>query len=194
YIFYVFALLLSITSLAVSTTARAPLGTRSGVKSAGINCRGSSQCSFTTNTSPTILAEFNSTLYSNTGASPPGKPFLPGGPIQDLELYYKGEHIICARNLRWLVGSICIFLQGEYVPKSGVPGFVIKRLVSQMSRHGCKFCGSVPVSEDNDPFRLGVLTSNFVVGESRDREEDGVGDEDGDGVRDEEENMRKKRA
>ncbi|KAL8842820.1 MAG: hypothetical protein Q9176_002456 [Flavoplaca citrina] len=152
----------------------------------GINCRGSSQCSFTTVNSPDILREFDSTLYTAHGTSPSSNPHLPGSlplphsrtrpssrpsvptqplylPLPDLELFFKGEHIICARNLHWLVGSICVFLQGDHVPASGVPGFIIKRLVHHLVFHGCKFCGSIPVSEDNNPYRLGVLTSNYVT-------------------------------
>ncbi|KAL8724777.1 MAG: hypothetical protein Q9166_007755 [cf. Caloplaca sp. 2 TL-2023] len=132
---------------------------------AGINCEGSSQCSFTTVNSPNILAEFNSTLITGNGTSPSAHPSLPSGPLHDLELFFTGEHIICARNLHWLVGSICVFLQGAGVPATGVPASVIKRLVNQMVYHGCKFCGSVPVSEDNDPFQLGLLTSNYVMDE-----------------------------
>ncbi|KAI4104148.1 MAG: hypothetical protein LQ339_004001 [Xanthoria mediterranea] len=133
----------------------------------GINCQGSSQCSFTTVNSPNILAEFNATLITAHGRTPTSRPVLPAyapnTTLPDLELFFEGEHIICARNLSWLVGSICVFLQGEKVPADGVPGFVIKRLVHKLVRHGCKFCGSVPVSEDNNPYRLGILTSNFVT-------------------------------
>ncbi|KAL8802699.1 MAG: hypothetical protein Q9182_003657 [Xanthomendoza sp. 2 TL-2023] len=155
-------LLLSLSPLTLSTT---PLHTRNTPVPRGINCRGSSQCSFTTNNTPNLLAEFNTTLTLGTGTSPSSKPTLPNGPIMDLELFFTGEHIICARNLHWLVGSICLFLQGDHIPPGGVPGFVIKRLVHQLSGHGCLFCGSVPVSEDNEPYRLGVLTSNYVVDE-----------------------------
>ncbi|KAL8883476.1 MAG: hypothetical protein Q9192_007147 [Flavoplaca navasiana] len=146
----------------------------------GINCLGSSQCSFTTVNSPDILREFNSTLYTAHGTSPSSNPYLPGSlplpnnrsrpssqppylPLPDLELFFKNEHIICARNLPWLVGSICVFLQGDHVPASGVPGFIIKRLVHHLVFHGCKFCGSIPVSADNNPYRLGVLTCNYVT-------------------------------
>ncbi|KAL8864116.1 MAG: hypothetical protein Q9198_010080, partial [Flavoplaca austrocitrina] len=118
---------------------------RSQLTGMGINCYGSSQCSFTTVNSPDILREFNSTLYTAHGTTPSSNPDLPGSlpfpnsrsrpstqppyfPLPDLELFFKGEHIICARNVPWLVGSICVFLQGDHVPASGVPGFIIKRL------------------------------------------------------------------
>ncbi|KAL8669930.1 MAG: hypothetical protein Q9168_005510, partial [Polycauliona sp. 1 TL-2023] len=134
----------------------------------GINCAGSSQCSFTTVNSPNILREFNSTLYTAHGSTPSSHPFLPGSlplqtnqsaaadsnnnnnkqtiytPLPDFELFFAGEHIICAPNLSWLTGSICLFLQGDAVPTTGVPGFLIKRLVSDLLDHNCKFCGSVP--------------------------------------------------
>ncbi|KAL8996976.1 MAG: hypothetical protein Q9169_003627 [Polycauliona sp. 2 TL-2023] len=143
----------------------------------GINCKGSSQCSFTTVNSPNILREFNSTLWIAHGTRPDALPRLPGSrpvppktnldnnPLPDYELFFKGEHIICARNLHWLVGSICVFLQGDNVPVTGVPGFVIKRLVYDLVYHNCKFCGSVPVSGDNEPETSGVLTSNYVMDE-----------------------------
>ncbi|KAL8761320.1 MAG: hypothetical protein Q9184_002562 [Pyrenodesmia sp. 2 TL-2023] len=119
---------------------------------------GSSQCSFTTVNSPHILREFNLTA---SGIRPPSSPaFLPGLPLVPRELYFRNEHILCAQNA--LVGSICIFLQGEAVPVAGVPGFVITRRIRDLVDHGCKFCGSVPVSGDNRPFAAGVLTSNYV--------------------------------
>ncbi|KAL8805635.1 MAG: hypothetical protein Q9200_005348, partial [Gallowayella weberi] len=118
-IFHILTILLSITSPTVSTTANDRHHIRSQPKDVGINCEGSSQCSFTTNNSPNILAEFNSTLYLGTGTSPSADPSLPGGPIPDLELFFPGDHIICARNAHWLKGSICIFLQGRNVPESG---------------------------------------------------------------------------
>ncbi|KAL8853177.1 MAG: hypothetical protein Q9221_001911 [Calogaya cf. arnoldii] len=119
--------------------ARRPSDTRSQETGVGINCAGSSQCSFTTVNSPNILREFNSTLYTNHGTRPDSLPALPAlVPLPDLELFYKHEHIICARNLEWLIGSICIFLQGEKIPKDGVPGFMIKRLVNDLALHiGC---------------------------------------------------------
>ncbi|KAI4242227.1 MAG: hypothetical protein L6R40_004098 [Gallowayella cf. fulva] len=159
----IFTLLFTLTLSPPTTAASSSSHTRGNPTGVGINCQGSSQCSFTTVNSPNLLAQFNSTLLTGTGTTPNALPSLPGGPISDLELFFKDEHIICARNLRWLAGSVCVFLQGKEVPATGVPGFVIKRLVNHLSYHGCKFCGSVPISEDNRPFRLGVLTSNYVV-------------------------------
>ncbi|KAI4245172.1 MAG: hypothetical protein L6R42_010256 [Xanthoria sp. 1 TBL-2021] len=161
------SLLLPLLSLPTPLQAQTPRTHRSQDTGMGINCQGSSQCSFTTVNSPNILREFNTTLITSHGSTPTSLPFLPpyapNTSLPDLELFFKHEHIICARNLHWLVGSICVFLQGDKVPKDGVPGFVIKRLVNRLVRHGCKFCGSVPVSEDNNPYRLGVLTSNYVT-------------------------------
>ncbi|KAL8899140.1 MAG: hypothetical protein Q9207_006350, partial [Kuettlingeria erythrocarpa] len=77
-------------------------------------------------------------------------------------LYFRDEHIICAENA--LLGSICLFLQGRAVPAAGVPGFVVKARLRELVRHGCLFCGSVPVSGDNRPLAAGVLTSNYVLG------------------------------
>ncbi|KAI4207181.1 MAG: hypothetical protein LQ346_000675, partial [Caloplaca aetnensis] len=63
-----------------------------------------------------------------------------------------------------LLGSICLFLQGAAVPAAGVPGFVVKARLRDLLRHGCLFCGSVPVSGDNRRAAAGVLTSNYVLG------------------------------
>ncbi|KAL8930242.1 MAG: hypothetical protein Q9208_000859 [Pyrenodesmia sp. 3 TL-2023] len=130
----------------------------------GINCQGSSQCSFTTVDSPNILREFNLTASGVLPSSPSPPPinFLPGLPLLAHELYFRNEHILCAENA--LVGSICVFLQGDDVPEAGVPGFVITRRIHDLVYHGCKFCGTVPVSGDNRPFAAGVLKSNYVRG------------------------------
>lgn len=106
------------------------------------------------------MAEFNSTVHNGPGNS--SDSHLWGGPLPDLELWYKGEHIVCAENLRWLQGSICLFLEGENVPRNGVPGFVIKQRIHDLLYHGCKFCGSVPVLGDNRAKEAGLLTSNYV--------------------------------
>ncbi|KAL9016863.1 MAG: hypothetical protein Q9185_005813 [Variospora sp. 1 TL-2023] len=126
----------------------------------GINCLGSSQCSFTTVNSGNILLEFNRTASSSPPPSSLTLNFLPGPPLPPRALYRNGEHILCAENA--LVGSICVFLQGAAVPATGVPGFVVRRRVQDLLDHGCKFCGSVPVSGDNRPAAAGVLTSNYV--------------------------------
>ncbi|KAI4091609.1 MAG: hypothetical protein LQ344_003960 [Seirophora lacunosa] len=124
----------------------------------GINCLGSSQCSFTTNNSPNILFEFNRTVSLPS----PNNFLLPGPPLPPRALYFRNEHIACAENA--LLGSICLFLQGSGVPDTGVPGFVVRRRVQDLLDHGCRFCGSVPVSGDNRPLAAGVLTSNYVLG------------------------------
>ena len=35
----------------------------------------------------------------------------------------------------------------------------------ELLQHGCTLCGSVPLAEDNDPEREGVLTVNYVASE-----------------------------
>ncbi|KAL8711571.1 MAG: hypothetical protein Q9220_003981 [cf. Caloplaca sp. 1 TL-2023] len=130
----------------------------------GINCHGSSQCYFTTVSSSNILSALNVT--ATTGSPSNSDPPLPGGPLNDLELYFSGEHILCAKNNRHLVGSICVFLQGQDVPVGGVPGYLIKIRIQELVAHGCKFCGSVPLSGDNRPEAQGLLTSNYVIDQS----------------------------
>ncbi|KAI8661343.1 Kp4 domain-containing protein [Fusarium keratoplasticum] len=67
--------------------------------------------------------------------------------------YQNGEHIVCADNL-------CAFLQNT----GGMPGTKIRSLLVELSNHGCKKCGSVPVffPDDNDEKSHGILTVNIV--------------------------------
>ncbi|KAI4123609.1 MAG: hypothetical protein LQ338_005180 [Usnochroma carphineum] len=90
----------------------------------GINCQGSSQCSFSNIDTPNLLYKFNTT--ASFGVYAPVDDVLPGGPIRDRELWFSGEHIICAENNNHLIGSFCLFLQGDYVPKNGVPGSILR--------------------------------------------------------------------
>lgn len=125
----------------------------------GINCHGSSQCDFTTVGSRNIMKEFNDTAWNGHD----NNDHLPGGPLLDLELWQAGEHIICAENVRQLIGSVCLFLEGDNVPKNGVPGYIIKRRINDLLYHGCKFCGSVPILGNNRASDAGVLTANYVT-------------------------------
>ena len=50
------------------------------------------------------------------------------------------------------------------MPATGVVGAIIKRKLQELSGHGCRICGSVPLSDDNDPGSQGILTVNFIGG------------------------------
>lgn len=114
----------------------------------GINCNGSSQCSrwFNTINSEHLVSSFNHTIWTQ---------------ISDNAYFFRHDQIICAKNAHWAVGGICLFFEGN-VPIKGVSGLVLKKRINDLAYHGCRYCGSVPVSGDNDPNKAGRLTSNYV--------------------------------
>ncbi|KAA6415501.1 MAG: hypothetical protein FRX48_00216 [Lasallia pustulata] len=88
---------------------------------------------------------------------------VPGGPIADTSVYhgpYADPRQIACRALDGGTG-ICLFLQGN-VPAAGVDGSVVKARVADLNNHGCWYCGSVPLSGNNHPEEMGILTSNYV--------------------------------
>ena len=129
-------------------TEAARFGSQSDRPQNGINCLGSSQCSrvFNTINSKNLIAKFNWTVWNR---------------VDDAAIFYKHRQIACGKNADWLVGGVCLFLQGN-VSENGVSGAVLKARMSDLAYHGCRFCGSVPVSGDNDPRSAGVLTANYV--------------------------------
>ena len=52
-------------------------------------------------------------------------------------------------------------MQGNITPE-GVDGAEIQLKMQQMIEHNCLGCGSVPISDDNDPNVAGILTVNYV--------------------------------
>lgn len=129
--------------------------------SLGINCRGSSQCSklFINVNVDNIVASFDY-LVNNGSLSAPGLK-LPGGPLNHAFRIYAGDNIACVQNANYAAGSICMFAQGN-VPVDGVDGATIGKRISDLNYHGCEFCGSVPLSGDNNPDAMGILTVNYV--------------------------------
>lgn len=114
----------------------------------GINCNGSSQCSrwFNTVNSEQLISSFNHTIWTR---------------IRDDAYFFRHDQIICAKNAHWAIGGICLFLMGN-IPIEGISGLVLKRRINDLAYHGCRYCGSVPVSGNNDPTKAGRLTSNYV--------------------------------
>jgi hypothetical protein len=102
----------------------------------GINCRGSGFCSGNS-------VAFQ--LYQ----------YINGAP--DNRQYNNGFHIACTKSGK---GGICAFLQGT---KGGQNGAQVKALASEIVKHGCNVCGSVPITfpKSNDP-KDGILTFNYV--------------------------------
>ena len=80
--------------------------------------------------------------------------------------YYAGQNIACMKHhvypnpwITW--GFYCAFMQGN-ISAGGEDGAEIQLKMQQMIEHGCLGCGSVPISADNDPQKLGILTVNYV--------------------------------
>ena len=80
-------------------------------------------------------------------------------------MYQPGSTIVCHRLLA--ADGFCLFLQGN-VPRAGVSGSLVKERLNDLIVHGCSDCGSVPLSGNNNPDEMGVLTSNYVTVAERD--------------------------
>ncbi len=105
----------------------------------------------------------------NTFCTKDGYPEQLQGFINDIQcdrIYKNGEHIACvsktiAGNKQ---GGICAFLQGT---QSGASGASIQLMMQAIIDHGCKGCGSSPVTfpqllgNNNNP-DAGILTINVV--------------------------------
>ena len=52
-------------------------------------------------------------------------------------------------------------MQGK-VPSGGVNASTIIARLGDLDWHGCSGCGSVPLSGDNNPDEMGILTINYV--------------------------------
>lgn len=113
----------------------------------GVNCRGSTQCltdKFKLPSEVSNLVEyFFGAVHHN---------------IAPTTVYYLEDHIFCVKAI---IGGICLFTQGN-VPKEGVTGAAIETALGYLVQHGCKQCGSVPLSGNNDPSEKGILTINYV--------------------------------
>ena len=90
------------------------------------------------------------------------------GPMNNTDFYESGAKIVCLPQGQSFLGGICAFTQGQ-VGKSGlaahgVTGAQIKQKLQQLSLHGCRICGSVPLGDGNDPHEAGILTVNYISG------------------------------
>lgn len=128
----------------------------------GINCRGHVPFCNPAYAGIPVSVDLISSFWDalNVGNS----TAVPGGPIADASIFH-GQHAdprhIACRTLNGGTG-ICLFLQGN-VPAAGVNGSVVKARIADLNNHGCWFCGSVPLSGNNDPAETGILTSNYVL-------------------------------
>ena len=119
------------------------------VHTMGINCRGSFFCS----SMGKQIQELTFTLLLGGGAG------IGGGPINRGRVYRLNQplHIAC-----YWEENVCLFLQGN-VPSEGVSGEIILHRLLDLNAHRCGACGSVPLSGDNDPDEMGILTANWVA-------------------------------
>ena len=130
--------------------------------SLGVNCRGSFLCpAYIEAFPPNYIGTFISITNGNAAHCPPG---FSCGPLNNTEFYLPNDHIVCLPLGRSFLGGICAFAQGNNAPATGIIGALIKRKLQELSDHGCRVCGSVPLSEDNDPDSLGILTVNYIGG------------------------------
>ena len=120
----------------------------------GINCRGNDECRADTGLHSNILDYFNETL-STVNTTYAGV-FYSG--ISTFT-FQSGNDIICHKVHP---SYVCLFLQGNNVPAT-VNGSIILQKLGELIEHGCNKCGSVPLSDDNNPDTEGLLTSNKVV-------------------------------
>ena len=128
--------------------------------SLGINCRGSILCPTNIETS-----DYIGTLIKITdGSARYCPPSFSCGPMNDTDIYLPNDHIVCLPLGRSFLGGICAFTQGKKVPATGVVGAMIKRKLQELSGHGCRICGSVPLNGNNDPASQGILTVNYIGG------------------------------
>ena len=57
--------------------------------------------------------------------------------------------------------KICMSLSGNYPPE-GVSGLTLATRVGELNSHGCWYCGSVPLSGNNNPKDMGTLKINIA--------------------------------
>ena len=129
------------------------------VQALGVNCRGSLLCP-----SPRLSPDYLNTIarIANGTISCNPKYGFNCGPMNDTDIYAPGKHIICLPQEN-LLGGVCAFTQGNVGP-IGTQGDLIKRKLSELRAHGCTTCGSIPLSDDNNPDTMGILTVNYVSG------------------------------
>ena len=128
--------------------------------SLGINCRGSILCPDNIGASSPDYIRTLIEIANGTAVDCPSD--FSCGPLNDADIYFPKDHILCLPTGKSLLGGICVFAQGRNVPATGVTGALVKRKLGQLRDHGCRVCGSVPLGGDNDPQRHGILTVNYI--------------------------------
>ena len=126
------------------------------IQALGINCRGSILCPDGRLKSPYLhsIAQIAKGMDCNSHSG------FNCGPINNTDIWAPGKHIICLPQ-DILQGGICAFTQGNVAPL-GTTGDMIRQKLLELKHHGCLVCGSVPLSDDNNPDTAGILTVNWV--------------------------------
>lgn len=154
--------LLSFFAVLIATVESLSLNSTSLDGPLGINCRGSLLCpAYLEAFPPDYIGTF---VYIVNGSARYCPPSFSCGPLNDTEIYLPNDQIVCLPLGRSFLGGICAFTRGKNVPATGVDGALIKRKLQELSSHGCRVCGSVPLSGDNDSGREGILTVNYIGG------------------------------
>lgn len=153
----VFVLFPTIPALSINSSLSTLLG-----DSLGVNCRGSIICpAYLEAFPPDYIGTF---IKITSGSITDCPPDFFCGPMNDTDIYLPNDHIVCLPIGRSFLGGICAFIQGNNLPTTGVDGALIKRKLQELRGHGCRVCGSVPLSGDNDPSKEGILTVNYIGG------------------------------
>lgn len=126
------------------------------VRTLGINCRGSTLCPNGRFKYPYL----NTLIQIAKGTMCISAPGFNCGPINETDIWGPGKHIVCLPQ-EVSIGGLCVFAQGNVAPL-GVTGDLVKRKLTELKQYGCLVCGSVPLSDDNDPNTAGELTINWV--------------------------------
>ena len=126
------------------------------VQSLGINCRGSVLCP----DGRFRFAYLNTLIQIAKGTNCISAPGFNCGPINDTDIWAPGKHILCLPQ-QVSIGGLCVFTQGSVAPL-GITGNLVERKLTELKQHGCRVCGSVPLSDDNNPNSAGELTVNWV--------------------------------
>ena len=128
--------------------------------SLGINCHGSIEYPKSQlihlGRSYNILASFSDALTHGNSY------WIPGGPALSTCRWGAGDHIVCLPSAMGVhKGDICLFAQGN-VTAGGIDTQVVLQRINDLYNHKCQACGSVPISGDNDPDKMGILMSNYI--------------------------------
>ena len=126
------------------------------VQTLGINCRGSVLCPDGRIRWPYL----NTLIQIAKGTNCISAPGFNCGPINDTDIWAPGKHIVCLPQ-QVSIGGLCVFAQGSVAPL-GITGDLVERKLAELKQHGCRVCGSVPLSDDNNPNTAGELTVNWV--------------------------------